>query len=231
MFKPVDISEKLKCKKNRDQHLMSTVRNWLWEEELLESGLFEVSDKNDNSHLDGDLEIYCENDIKKICIEYNLRFLNKKHFKDEIPYEAIIQLKRLKKKYDFSFLSFKILAPSSKFKLKDDMEDPILFGQIENDEYLLIHKWGHDIKWIKKLQAYPYRNIQCLIKSILCIAIAVGLILPNSLLTLDPQASYLNIFRFITMFWLFIVFSAGILFYWMVSRSSFSEHVWNSKYH
>ena len=49
--------------------------------------------------------IYHINQIKKVCIDYRLRFLDIKYFKNKIPIEASSQIKLLKK---FTIIQFLI---------------------------------------------------------------------------------------------------------------------------
>ena len=232
MFKSIDISEKLKKKRDFQKSIISSVNQWLWEEERIEEEIFRSNkgiDELDISKLDED-KIFSVTTIQRVCLDYKLRFLDKDYYLDEIPYEAIIELKRIKKERSIEFDTFKILAPARKFKLKDELEDPILFGRINDQEYYLIHKWGNDLSWYKKISAFPFRNINCLIFSILIFSLITGFIVPNNLLSNVEGIEYLNIYRALSSFWIFVFTTSIVLYYWMISKADFSEHVWNSKY-
>ncbi len=102
--------------------------------------------------------IFHINQIKKVSIDYRLRFLDSNLFKNEIPEEAISKINALEKKHQSSLSGFKIMAPSKAFNLKK-YDDPLLFAPMGNDYYYLIHKWGNDLKWYRKFQVLPLRNM------------------------------------------------------------------------
>ena len=76
--------------------------------------------------------------IKTICIDYRLRFLDSDIFKNEIPEEAISKIRMLEKAHNTSLNGFKIIAPSKAFHLLN-YDDPLLFVPMGNDYYYLIH--------------------------------------------------------------------------------------------
>ena len=84
--------------------------------------------------------IFHRDAIKKICIDYRLRFLNLSYFKSDVPVEAIERIKALEKSHKTEVKHMKIVAPSKLFRLKN-ADDPLLFVPIGNDYYYLIHKW------------------------------------------------------------------------------------------
>ena len=65
-------------------------------------------------------------EIKKICIDYRLRFLDFDYFKGKVPNEAYDDLKEFK--YNHPDLNFKIMmmAPSKLFEL-ENYDDPLMF--------------------------------------------------------------------------------------------------------
>jgi hypothetical protein len=56
--------------------------------------------------------IYHLDQLKEICIDYRLRFLDTKYFKGDIPKEAIHKIKRLEKLHNIELQGYKIIAPS-----------------------------------------------------------------------------------------------------------------------
>lgn len=109
------------------------------------------------------------NQIKHICVDYRLRFLDAKYFKGEIPQEAIHKIKHLEKTHKIEMKGFKIIAPSKLFKL-EDKNDPLLLAPIGNDYFYLIHKWGNDLHPLRKLLMWPFKNIVNLIVLVLVIS-------------------------------------------------------------
>ncbi|CAN0604076.1 unnamed protein product, partial [Ectocarpus sp. 12 AP-2014] len=94
-------------------------------------------------------KIYHTKEIKQICIDYRLRFLDTKYFKGTIPAEGLSKIKALEKEHDTEIKGFKIIAPSKLFKL-EDKDDPLLFAPIGNGYYYLIHQWGNDLQPFRK---------------------------------------------------------------------------------
>ena len=96
--------------------------------------------------------------IKTICVEYRLRFLDSSLFKNTIPAEAITKIRWLEKKHNTQLEGFKIIAPSKAFHLIN-YDDPLLFVPIGNDYYYLIHQWGEEINPWRKLIVLPIKNL------------------------------------------------------------------------
>ena len=127
-------------------------------------------------------KIYHLNHIKKICIDYRLRFLDSKYFKGDIPTEALATIKQLEIQHGIELKGFKIIAPSRLFKLKDK-DDPILFASMGNDYFYLIHKWGNDLHPLRKMFMWPFKNIVNLAILVFVLSYLVTLIIPMGLFT------------------------------------------------
>src|SRR6476620_2382182 len=80
--------------------------------------------------------------IRKVCIDYRLRFLDSQMFRHEFPDEAITQIRTLEQKHGTDLGGFRIIAPTKAFHLHN-YNDPLLFVPIGNDYYYLIHQWGN----------------------------------------------------------------------------------------
>lgn len=149
IFPKTNIEEKLKnlkIKGSEKDRILEQVNQILKEDDSnqrrIEKNIVvnrnEVANNFDFELLETD-DIYHINQIKHICVNYRLRFLASKYFKGEIPQEAIHKIKLLEKTHKIEVKGFKIIAPSRLFKLKDK-NDPLLFAQIGNDYFYLIHK-------------------------------------------------------------------------------------------
>ena len=140
--------------------------------------------------------IYHVQQIKKICIDYRLRFLDSKYFKGKIPQEAISKIKHLEKQHDIKIGGFKIVAPSKLFKL-EDKDDPLLFVPIGNDYFYLIHKWGDDLHPLRKLLVWPFKNIVNLTAVVVLISYLTTMLVPNGLFSkTNTTAEFWIIFFF-----------------------------------
>ena len=93
--------------------------------------------------------IFHLNQIRKVCIDYRLRFLDLKYFKGNIPKEGINKITQLEKEHQTSLEGFKIMAPSVLFRLKKT-DDPLLFVPLGNNYFYLVHKWGNDLSFFRK---------------------------------------------------------------------------------
>lgn len=158
--------------------------------------------------------------IKTIAIRYRLRFLDSDLFKGEIPYEAILRIKEIEKNNGIRFSAFKILAPASLFKLENRNKDPLLFACLGNGNYLLIHKWGNDLSWFRRILVYPIQCIQKFILSILLLSLLISVFIP---------ADYpLRLFTFF--FCNLFLLSFFVYVGYVRLNQNLSEFEWNSRF-
>lgn len=85
--------------------------------------------------------IYHIEDIKKLCIDYRLRFLDSKHFNGTFPAEAIDAIKDFEAKQGKEIKGFKMIAPAGMFKLAEKDKDPILMVPMGNGYYYQLAQW------------------------------------------------------------------------------------------
>jgi hypothetical protein len=163
--------------------------------------------------------------IKKICIDYRLRFLDTKYFKGQIPVEAISKIKRLEKAHDTEIKGYKIVAPSKLFKL-EDKDDPLLFAPIGNGYFYLVHKWGNDLHPLRKILVWPFRNIINLTALVLLISYLATLLVPEGLFSKSSSTAEF----WIIFFFMFKSIAAVVIFYGFALGKNFNPAIWNSKY-
>ncbi len=169
--------------------------------------------------------IYHIDQIKKICIDYRLRFLDSKYFKGQLPYEAISKIKALEKQHKTELKGFKIIAPSKLFKL-ENADDPLLFAPIGNGYYYLIHKWGNDLSPIRKLLMWPYKNFGNLIFTTLIVSLVATALFPEGIFSSTPNASNAGMI----FFFMFKSIAAMVIYYGFAAGKNFNHAIWNSKY-
>jgi len=169
--------------------------------------------------------IYHLEQIREICIDYRLRFLDSRYFKGDIPPEALAVVKRLEKEHGTELKGFKILAPSRLFKL-EDKDDPILFAPIGNGYYYLIHKWGTDLHPLRKWLVWPFKNIVNLAVLVLFISYVATLMIPDGLFSKTASAAEF----WIIFFFMFKSIAAVVIFYGFALGKNFNPAIWNSKY-
>lgn len=182
-----------------------------------------------NNDLDFDLlntnNIFHITDIKKVCINYRLRFLDSIHFKDDYPIEAILNIQQLEKAHKTKLEGFKIVAPMDVFKLRK-ADDPLLFAPIGNGFYYLIHKWGNDVSPFRKAKYWSFKNIENLAVASAILSIIFTAVSYPFFFTKPANFGYLLMlfmFYFKGVVGLVFIFCGG-------SGKNFSEYSWQSQY-
>lgn len=123
--------------------------------------------------------LYTESQIKKLCIDYNLRFLKSTLYTANIDVEVTAKVKQFCKDNNLDLARtldqnrFKIMAPKEMFALKEvtyktaatqrKEDDPVLFFdtyETVNNEpvYAYVHKWGHDFTVMRYINAFKWRG-------------------------------------------------------------------------
>lgn len=163
--------------------------------------------------------------IKKICLNYRLRFLETKYYKAELPAEAISEINRLEKQHKTILKSFRMMAPAGLFKL-ENADDPILFAPIGNNYFYLIHKWGRDLHPLRRILMWPLKNIENLL---------VFSFFASFLLTFLIREIFFPTHQTTTEFLLLFFFDfksvLGLTFFYGIALGkNFSSGNWNSKF-
>lgn len=235
IFKGTDIEDKLqriRGKQKEESQILAEVREILRNDALKEEKISkELASKNkSNSNdfvfdlLDTD-KIFHIDQIKEICIDYRLRFLDSSYFKGKIPQSAISKIKELEKSHNIELKGYKIMAPSKLFKL-EDKDDPLLFAPIGNDYFYLVHKWGNDLHPFRKLLAWPFKNIVNLTLLVVLISYLVTLMVPDGLFSKNNSTAEF----WIIFFFMFKCMASVVIFYGFALGKNFNPAIWNSKY-
>lgn len=235
ILKGTNIERKLQNTKNKKddcKQILAEVQQILKQDSLKEGKIAnQLSSKNSTlgNNFDFDLleteNIYHIDQIKEVCIDYRLRFLDSAHFKGEIPPTAISKIKHLEAAHNIEIKGFKIMAPSKLFKL-EDKDDPLLFAPIGNDYYYLIHKWGNDLHPLRKLFAWPFKNIANLLLLVLLISYLVTLMVPEGLFSKKSSTAEF----WIIYFFMFKCLASIVIFYGFALGKNFNPAIWKSKY-
>ncbi len=236
LFSPLNVEQELIHERMKQQRLMDEVHHVLQDvnrrdDEILER--LKTSSQNElNIRLteEDSPRIFSLTEIKNICIRYRLRFLKSSFYKGEFPYEALMQIKEFEKKFGVQISNFKIIAPDHAFELQNINKDPLLFAQLADDSFYLLHKWGKDLAWYKKYLFLPLQNPVIFFLTLLCCCAVGSLLVPTS---------WMNVFNFesevFLRLWLathfFIMFSGMVLWIGISFSKNFSCNTWNSKYY
>ena len=191
---------------------------------FLENELVVNIDNFNIDKLDTD-KIYHIDNIKSLCIDYRLRFLDLKYFKGEIPKEGINKINNFKADHGSLISSFKIMAPSKMFRLKNS-DDPLLFISLGNNYYYLIHKWGNDLSPFRKLLMWPFKNLINLIVFMVILSLFFTEITPAGLFSKSSSVSSF----FMIFFFMFKAVVSMFIFYGFSLGKNFNKYIWNNKY-
>ena len=170
-------------------------------------------------------KIYDINTIKSVCIDYRLRFLDIKYFKNKLPNEVFVKINSLEKTHNTNIGDFKIMAPSALFRL-EKTDDPLLFVPLGNNYYYLVHKWGNDLHPFRKLTMWPFKNIWNLLITILLFSFLVTEITPLTLFTKTPNTSS----YWMLLFFMFKAIASVVLYFGFALGKNFNPAIWNNKY-
>ena len=228
-MKKVNLFEELineRSKQITSEELRTAIKSiWSKDDQIKKS----LNKKNDNKHNDLKFDkmktrnIFHKDTIKKICVRYRLRFLDSNLFKGEYPKNITKIIGKIERNHNTTLSNFMIMAPSKLFKIKSP-DDPILFVPIGNDYYYLIHKWGEEFNYLRKLIVLPFKNIDNL--TIFSVLVSVLFALLGKLFM--PSLTFSEVF----ILFLFLVKGFIFIFFYMffLTRRNFSESIWNSKY-
>ncbi len=239
MFSRVDIQEELMRVRQKHAEVQSAlmkeveaaIKEGKQADEYVLSRL-RTAPKPGKSNINPDLleknRIFSADDIKTICVNYRLRFLDSKYFKmEELPYDAVIAVKNLEKHLGEEVKHLKIMGAARFFKLEDSNKDPLLFARIDDSNYYLIHKWGKDFAWYNKILAYPFRSIMSLLISMSVLCLPIVFILPLLIFNTAKDIQYYQMLYLaaFVVYTVFVMVFGGFTFY-----KKFSKICWNSPY-
>ena len=169
--------------------------------------------------------IYHIDHIKKVSIDYRLRFLDIKYFKNKLPIEALKQIKNLEKEHKTKLSEFKIMAPSVLFRL-EKKDDPLLFVPLGNEYYYLVHKWGNDLHPFRKALMWPFKNIWNLLLAVLALSWVFTELTPLSLFTKNQNdSSY-----WMLLFFMFKAIASIVLYFGFALGKNFNPAIWDNRY-
>lgn len=175
-------------------------------------------------------KIYHLDDIKTLCVEYRLRFLDSKWFNGTFPAEALDEVKAFEAKQGKEITGFKMIAPAGMFKLAEKDKDPLLFVPMGGNYFYLIAQWGKDLHPLRKALVYPFRDFESLMKTVFAFCLAVALLFPESLMRGPKDTGTIMHIRVIFFFWM--VFSTGAMtaLYGFSRMKNFNSKLWNSRF-
>ena len=165
--------------------------------------------------------------IRKICIDYRLRFLDFNFFKGGVPDEAYTKLKEFELNHPDLDLNIKMMAPTKLFQL-ENYDDPLMFVSLGNNYYYLIHKWGNDMSYFRKMFMWPFKNIYNILVYIAIISLFFTTFVPDGIFFYknNPEIQFFVVFLF-----MFKSLAAIFIYFGFAMGKNFNENIWNSKYY
>lgn len=168
-------------------------------------------------------------ELKQLSVRLRLKLLDSQCYRFDVPYEAILKIKHLNDTQKKDLESFKIMGASEAFRRKGSKANFVLFAPTVYGNYYMVHDWGEEFKWYKKILAFPLRSFEALALTLILFTLVVTLCLPTFLITLDWTATYWSGYRIGTYFHLLIFFS-GISAYFLVGfNKQFSGSIWQEE--
>jgi len=85
--------------------------------------------------------------IKGICEKYRLRFLPTRKYRGIIDNDLPNRISTFEVAYNLKCTEYntRIVAPMESFELEKRPKDPLMFYEINEEYFYLIHKWGNDL--------------------------------------------------------------------------------------
>lgn len=115
-------------------------------------------------------KVYKHHQIKKLAIDYHLRFLQSRLYTGSFDVEVAAKIKEFANETNTSIddytlgRNFYVLAPPQMFELKDEKYvakkqlDPAIFYKIDEEHYRLVHKWGNDFTIFRLLEGFRFMS-------------------------------------------------------------------------
>lgn len=232
MFDNINLKDELQKAKESKDNIVDLFNTQIIIDQKQEKRIFNDLNECSSKKIEAQLynyeskNVYEIDDIKSIAVKYRLRFLPTKYFKNKIPNEAIFKIKSLEKANDTTIKQFYILAPSQNFDLEDVNKDPLLFAPLSNGKFLLIHKWGTDLKWYKKITSAPLKSIDSIFITIGCVALVIAGLTPTWLILNGAEVD-MGYFGYHRIAWLIYSF---ILLCSLTTFICFSQNIYPSEY-
>ena len=235
MFAGINLQEKLLIERKKMENKSSTLQ---WVRQIFDQldrdrkETFEKL-KNEDSSAENIFNIdkinaehiFHIDQIKKVCIDYRLRFLDTRYFKGDYPEEVISKIHTLEQEHNTKLGGFKIIAPSKLFVLKK-ADDPLLFAPMGNNYYYLIHKWGKDLHPLRKYKMWSFKNVGNLLVLLLMVSLLVSVSFKDFVFNNQAKGVYILVLFLFT-----FKFSVGFaLLFGIAKGKNFNENIWQSQY-
>lgn len=170
--------------------------------------------------------IWSQRAIALFCATFRYRFLDAGLFKGSLPPRAHYELRRLEMRAQAPLRGFKVMAPAARFITPGRSKDAILFVQVGERQYYLVHQWGEAPGLFRALVMWPLRGPRQLFLTALFLAVQGALLLPDRFIVDEPQMWW-GWHRLVAFWWSMMAFGslAGVCWAYLFDR--FSQEAWN----
>ena len=174
--------------------------------------------------------VFSVNEIRKVSIDYHLRFLDSKNYVAEIPYNVHLKCSAFELRTGVP-VNFKILTEATNFRRKYPNSQHLIFADLGNNEFYFIMKWGNPFTNIRKITAYPFKSLETVMVSVLLFALFIAVLTPSSfILTHGKVDVYFSLVRAAFYFYCVIFLSAIFTYYIVALRKNLNVTEWDSDY-
>ena len=172
--------------------------------------------------------IFSISEIRKVSIDYHLRFLDSKNYVAEIPYNVHLKCSAFELRTGTK-VDFKILTEANNFKAMYPNSQHLIFADLGNNEFYFIMKWGNPFSTLRKITSYPFKNAESVIVSVFTLALIITIVTPSSLiLTHGKAAEYFSMVRAAFYFYCVIFLAAVFTYYIVALRKNLNTSEWDS---
>ncbi|MFN4854167.1 MAG: hypothetical protein ACK5JC_07100 [Bacteroidota bacterium] len=179
-------------------------------------------------HEEDKKNLYHVDHIRDLCIQYRLRFLPSSVYKKDFPAEALHKIKAFESRYGYKTAAFSMVAPEAVFSLSDINADPMLFADLGNGYYYLLHTWGRDMSRMRSILCYPLRSIYHFTLSVFIAALIFSFSFPFSIMGFHDKFEF-SVRCWFALHCMIAFFGFGI-FIGSTTQQMFSDSSWNSKH-
>ena len=106
--------------------------------------------------------LYTAEQLKEICVDYNLRLRSTEFFLGKVPYNIVSKIKDFCTEHDIDLKvyasDFKILAPAESFSNSDVEVDPMLLFRANDTYYIPVVTWGKELSIWRYIKSIPERS-------------------------------------------------------------------------
>lgn len=172
--------------------------------------------------------IFTIHEIRKVSIDYHLRFLDSKNYVAEMPYNVHLKCSAFELRTGKP-VAFKILTEANNFKAQYPSTQHLIFADLGNNEFYFIMKWGNPFSTYRKITSYPFRNFDSVLVSVFVSALLITIITPGSLIITHGKAEdYFSMARAAFFFYCVIFFAAVYTYYVVALRKNLNTTEWDS---